>query len=127
MQMRFKTWAVVSPRWRARDHRVRRLRRVRVGDLRRPGQGHHDHVGARHAEGLHGPLADAYNKTHKAQVKVSIIPSAQFVQKFGTAAASGNAPDVASIDLVFLPYFASQGALEDISSSSRRACPTRTT
>ena len=45
---------------------------------------------------------------------MSIIPSAQFVQKFGTAAASGTAPDVASIDLVFLPYFASQGALEDI-------------
>jgi multiple sugar transport system substrate-binding protein len=61
-----------------------------------------------------GALADAYNKGHKAQVKVSIIPSAQFVQKFGTAAASGNAPDIASIDLVFLPYFASQGALTDI-------------
>jgi multiple sugar transport system substrate-binding protein len=61
-----------------------------------------------------GQLVDAYNKSHKAQAKLSIIPSAQFVQKFGTAAASGSAPDVASIDLVFLPYFASQGALEDI-------------
>jgi multiple sugar transport system substrate-binding protein len=54
-----------------------------------------------------GQLVDAYNKSHKAQAKLSIIPSAQFVQKFGTAA-------VASIDLVFLPYFASQGALEEI-------------
>jgi multiple sugar transport system substrate-binding protein len=63
-----------------------------------------------------GSLADAYNKTHQAKAKVSIIPSAQFVQKFGTAAASGNAPEVASIDLVFLPYFASQGALDDITS-----------
>ena len=61
-------------------------------------------------------LADAYNKSHKAQAKISIIPSAQFVQKFGTAAAGGTAPDVASIDLVFLPYFASQGALDDITS-----------
>ena len=67
-----------------------------------------------------GPLADAYNKSHKAQVKVSIIPSAQFVQKFGTAASSGDAPDVASIDLVFLPYFASQGALADISSLAEK-------
>ena len=67
-------------------------------------------------KGFMGALADAYNKSHRAQVKVSIIPSAQFVQKFGTAAASGTAPDVASIDLVFLPYFASQGALEDITS-----------
>jgi multiple sugar transport system substrate-binding protein len=63
-----------------------------------------------------GSLADAYNKTHKAKAKVSIIPSAQFVQKFGTAAASGNAPEVTSIDLVYLPYFASQGALDDITS-----------
>jgi multiple sugar transport system substrate-binding protein len=62
-----------------------------------------------------GQLVDAYNKSHKAQAKLSLIPSAQFVQKFGTAAASGTAPDVASIDLVFLPYFASQGALQDIS------------
>src|SRR5919107_1310683 len=61
-----------------------------------------------------GKLVDAYNKSHKAQAKLSIIPSPQFVRKFGTAAASGTAPDVASIDLVFLPYFASQGALEDI-------------
>src|SRR3954453_18548435 len=61
-----------------------------------------------------GKLVDAYNGSHKAQAKLSIIPSAQFVQKFGTAAASGTAPDVASIDLVFLPYFASQGALDDI-------------
>jgi multiple sugar transport system substrate-binding protein len=59
-------------------------------------------------------LVDAYNQSHKAQAKLSIIPSAQFVQKFGTAAASGSAPDVAAIDLVFLPYFASQGALQDI-------------
>ena len=73
-----------------------------------------------------GKLVDAYNKSHKAQAKVSIIPSAQFVQKFGTAAASGNAPDIASIDLVFLPYFASQGALEDITELARRACRTRT-
>ena len=35
-----------------------------------------------------GKLVDAYNKSHKAQAKLSIIPSAQFVQKFGTAAAS---------------------------------------
>src|SRR3954452_18536037 len=66
-----------------------------------------------------GQLVDAYNKSHKAQAKLSLIPSAQFVQKFGTAAASGTAPDVASIDLVFLPYFASQGALQDITEMAK--------
>lgn len=59
-------------------------------------------------------LADAYNKSHDAKVTVTIVPSANFVQKFGTAAASGSGPDVASIDLVYLPYFASKGVLEDI-------------
>jgi hypothetical protein len=72
-----------------------------------------------------GSLADAYNKSHQAKAKVSIIPSAQFVQKFGTAAGSGSAPDVASIDLVYLPYFASQGAWPT-SPRWPTACPTRT-
>jgi multiple sugar transport system substrate-binding protein len=36
------------------------------------------------------------------------------VQKLGTAAASGTAPDVAANDLVFTPYFASVGAFADI-------------
>ncbi|WP_431279194.1 ABC transporter substrate-binding protein [Leifsonia poae] len=60
------------------------------------------------------PLADAFNKSHKTQVKVTLIPAADFVQKLGTAASSGSAPDVAATDLVFTPYFASVGALADI-------------
>jgi multiple sugar transport system substrate-binding protein len=59
-------------------------------------------------------LADAYNKNHGAKVKVTIVPSGNFVQKFGTASSSGSGPDVASIDLVYLPYFASKGVLEDV-------------
>lgn len=66
--------------------------------------------------GFINKLADEFNKEHKdTKVKVTIIPSADFVQKFGTAAAGGNAPDVASMDLVYAPYFASAGALTDIS------------
>jgi multiple sugar transport system substrate-binding protein len=60
------------------------------------------------------PLADAFNKTHKTHVKVTLIPAANFVQKLGTAASSGTAPDVAANDLVFTPYFASVGAFADI-------------
>ncbi|WP_269811304.1 ABC transporter substrate-binding protein [Kineosporia rhizophila] len=59
-------------------------------------------------------LADTYNKSHEGQVRVSVIPAASFVQKFGTAAASGSGPDIASIDLVYLPYFASKGVLDDL-------------
>ena len=69
-------------------------------------------------KGFMNLLASAYNKSHKAQVQVTIIPSANFVQKFGTAAASGSGPDVASIDLVYLPYFASAGVLEDITDTA---------
>lgn len=65
-------------------------------------------------KGFMNLLADAYNKSHKAQVQVTIVPSANFVQKLGTATAGGSGPDVASIDLVYLPYFASTGVLEDI-------------
>jgi multiple sugar transport system substrate-binding protein len=61
-------------------------------------------------------LAARYNKTHQGRVKVSIVPSGNFVQKFGTAAASGSGPDIASIDLVYLPYFASKGVLDDLTS-----------
>lgn len=65
-------------------------------------------------EAVMQPLADAFNKTHDTQVKVTLVPAGQFVQKLGTAAAGNNAPDIASIDLVFTPYFASVGALADI-------------
>ena len=61
-------------------------------------------------------LADQYNRTHDGKVKVTVVPSTNFVQKFGTAAASGSGPDIASIDLVYLPYFASKGVLEDLTS-----------
>lgn len=60
-------------------------------------------------------LADRYNASHEAKVKVTVVPAGNYVQKLGTAAASGSGPDVASLDLVFAPYFASIGALKDIS------------
>jgi multiple sugar transport system substrate-binding protein len=59
-------------------------------------------------------VADAWNKDHDTQVQVTIVPAQNFVQKFGTAVATGTGPDIASIDLVYLPYFASTGVLEDI-------------
>ena len=73
-------------------------------------------VWARDAEkDFMGKLVEQYNSTHQVQAQLTIIPSANFVQKLGTAAAAGNGPDVTSLDLVFAPYFASTGVLEDIS------------
>ncbi|MET0693917.1 MAG: sugar ABC transporter substrate-binding protein [Propionibacteriaceae bacterium] len=65
-------------------------------------------------QGFMSQLVALYNKDHKVQAKVTIIPASSFVQKLGTAASSGAGPDVSSIDLVYAPYFASAGALEDI-------------
>lgn len=59
-------------------------------------------------------LADAYNKTHDGKISVTVVPSGNFVQKFGTAASTGAGPDIASIDLVYLPFFASRGVLDDL-------------
>ena len=76
-------------------------------------------VWARDSEkGFINLLANAYNASHTTKVKVTIVPAANFVQKFGTAVASGSGPDVASIDLVYLPYFASVGALQDITDTA---------
>ncbi|WP_091177902.1 ABC transporter substrate-binding protein [Microlunatus flavus] len=65
-------------------------------------------------QGFMPQLVDLYNSSHAVKAKVTIIPAANFVQKLGTAAAAGSGPDVSSIDLVYAPYFASAGALEDI-------------
>jgi multiple sugar transport system substrate-binding protein len=65
-------------------------------------------------QGFMPQLVDLYNKSHTVQAKVTIIPAANFVQKLGTAASAGSGPDVSSIDLVYAPYFASAGALQDI-------------
>lgn len=59
-------------------------------------------------------LTNQYNSTHDGKIKVTVVPSGPFVQKFGTAAASGSGPDIAAIDLVYLPYFASKGVLDDL-------------
>lgn len=65
-------------------------------------------------------LVDGFNQSQKdVQVKVTVIPAANFVQKFGAAAATGSAPDVAAIDLVYLPYFSSKNTLEDLTERSK--------
>jgi multiple sugar transport system substrate-binding protein len=60
------------------------------------------------------PLVKAYNARHTTQVKLNIIPAAQFVAKFGTSIAGGEAPDVVAIDLIYLPAFASANQMTDI-------------
>lgn len=70
---------------------------------------------ARHTEGdLPKQLADAYNKSHKNQVKVTIIPNDGFQQKVGAAAGSKGLPDLLSADVVYSPNYVKQGLFQDI-------------
>ncbi|RWE04834.1 MAG: sugar ABC transporter substrate-binding protein, partial [Mesorhizobium sp.] len=57
---------------------------------------------------------DAFNKAHKDQIKLDIIPNAEIIPKYGAAAAGGTAPDALSLDLIYTPSFAAAGQLEDI-------------
>ncbi len=65
------------------------------------------------------PLAAAYNKGHTNQVKLTIIPNDNFVTKFASASAAGTPPDVVGIDLVFLPAFAANGQMTDITDKAK--------
>jgi multiple sugar transport system substrate-binding protein len=60
------------------------------------------------------PVVKAYNSSHKNQVKLTIIPAASFVTKFGTAIAAGTAPDVIAIDLIYMPAFDAADQMTDI-------------
>lgn len=59
-------------------------------------------------------IVEAFNKGHENQIKLDIIPNAELVQKYATAAAGGTAPDGLSLDLIYTPAFAAAGQLEDI-------------
>jgi len=59
-------------------------------------------------------IVDAFNKGHSDQIKLSIIPNAEIIPKYGAAAAGGTAPDALSLDLIYTPAFSAAGQLEDI-------------
>ncbi len=59
-------------------------------------------------------LVEKWNSSHDTQIELTVIPASDFVTKFAAAIAGGQAPDIASIDLIYTPAFAAQGQLEDI-------------
>ena len=59
-------------------------------------------------------LVDTWNANNDSQVELTVIPSAEFVTKMGAAISAGEPPDIASIDLIYTPAFASAGQLVDI-------------
>lgn len=59
-------------------------------------------------------LADAYNGSHKNQVKLEIIPNDDMEGKVGAAATNGELPDLLAGDVVRLPYWVDNGLFTDI-------------
>ena len=59
-------------------------------------------------------LIDAYNASHKNQVKLTSFPADSYQQKVGTAAGAGQLPDVLAADVVYAPNYASKGLFLDL-------------
>ena len=59
-------------------------------------------------------VVEAYNKSHKNQVKLEIIPNDDMEGKVGGASQTDPLPDILAGDVVRIPYWASEGIFTDI-------------
>src|SRR6188474_1242748 len=57
---------------------------------------------------------DEYNKTHKNQVELRLVPTDEYVGVVGNAATASQLPDLFSADVVFMPNWTSQGLFADL-------------
>jgi len=62
-------------------------------------------------------LVEAYNASHKNQVKLTVTPNDDYVAKVGAAAGSGSLPDLFAADIVYVPNWVQQGLFKDISAN----------
>ncbi len=65
------------------------------------------------------PLIKTYNAKGGTQVKLTIVPAAQFVTKFATSIAGGAPPDVVATDLIYVPAFAAAGQMTDLTDRAK--------
>lgn len=59
-------------------------------------------------------VVEAYNKSHKNQVRLEIIPNDDMEGKVGGASQTDSLPDILAGDVVRIPYWASEGIFTDI-------------
>lgn len=59
-------------------------------------------------------VVEAYNKSHKNQVKLEIIPNDDMEGKVGGASQTDSLPDILAGDVVRIPYWASEGIFTGI-------------
>ncbi|GAA1647426.1 sugar ABC transporter substrate-binding protein [Actinoplanes couchii] len=62
-------------------------------------------------------LVEAYNKAHKNQVKLNIVPNDDYVAKVGAAAGAGGLPDLFAADIVYVPNWTEAGLFHDLTES----------
>lgn len=65
------------------------------------------------------PIIDAWNAANEVQIKPTVIPAEQFVQKFAAAVAGGEPPDLIAVDLIYMPAFAAAGQMTDITDRAK--------
>src|SRR6266545_3306279 len=59
-------------------------------------------------------LVDAYNASHKNQVKLTAFPADSYQQKVASAAGGKKLPDILASDVVYAPNYASKGLYADL-------------
>jgi multiple sugar transport system substrate-binding protein len=66
------------------------------------------------AQFLVEPVVNAWNASHKTQIKATFFPHDEFIPKFSAAIAAGETPDLVAVDLVFMPAFMAADQMTDI-------------
>ncbi len=61
-------------------------------------------------------IVAAYNASHDTKVTLTVVPNDLFVTKFGSAAGSGQAPDLAAVDVIYMPNFNKAHQFQDLTS-----------
>lgn len=59
-------------------------------------------------------LVEAYNKDHKNQVELTVVPNDDYVAKVGAAAGGNGLPDLFAADVVYVANWADQGLFSDL-------------
>lgn len=59
-------------------------------------------------------MVDLWNTTHENKIELTAIPDSQVITKLATSVQAGNAPDLVSFDLIYMPDFMKAGFLTDV-------------
>ena len=59
-------------------------------------------------------MVDLWNTTHDNKIELTAIPDTQVITKLATSVQAGNAPDLVSFDLIYMPDFMKAGFLTDV-------------